>query len=41
MTWLDMAGKAMAGITPELRKGAEEIRDKMDEMMRAAANGEL
>jgi uncharacterized protein (DUF302 family) len=40
VTWLDMAGKAM-GITPELRKGAEEIRVKMDEMMRAAANGEL
>ncbi len=40
VTWLDMAGKAM-GITPELREGARQIRAKMDEMMRAAANGEL
>jgi uncharacterized protein (DUF302 family) len=40
VTWLEMAGKTM-GITPELRKGAEDIRVKMDDMMRAAANGEL
>ncbi len=40
MTWLDYAGKTM-GITPELRKSAQEIRVKMDDMMRAAANGEL
>jgi len=40
VTWLDMAGKQM-GITPELRKGAQDIRDKMDSVMRAGANGEL
>ena len=40
VTWLDMAGKQM-GITPELRKGALEIRDKMETVMRAGANGEL
>ena len=40
VTWLDMAGKQM-GITPELRKGAMEIRDKMEAVMRAGANGEL
>lgn len=40
VTWLDMAGKQM-GITPELRKGALEIRDKMEAVMRAGANGEL
>jgi uncharacterized protein (DUF302 family) len=39
-TWLDYAGKAM-GITPELRKASIEIRDKMDNMMRAAANGDI
>ena len=40
VTWLDMAGKQM-GITPELRKGAQDIREKMDSVMRAGANGEL
>lgn len=40
VTWLDMAGKQM-GLTPELRKGAVEIRQKMDDVMRAGANGEL
>lgn len=40
VTWLDYAGKAM-GITPELRQSAEEIRVKMDDMMRSAANGDL
>ncbi len=40
VTWLDMAGKNM-GITPELRKGAMEVRSKMDNVMRAAANGDL
>ncbi|MGK2952919.1 MAG: DUF302 domain-containing protein [Thiobacillus sp.] len=40
ITWLDHAGK-QAGITPELRRGAMEIRDKMEAVMRAAANGEL
>jgi uncharacterized protein (DUF302 family) len=39
-TWLDYAGKAM-GITPELRQAAIDIRDKMDNMMRAAANGDI
>ncbi len=29
------------GITPELAKGALDIRDKMDQIMRAGANGEL
>jgi uncharacterized protein (DUF302 family) len=40
MTWLEMAGKHM-GITPELRQGAQEIREKMDSVMRAGANGDL
>ena len=40
VTWLDYAGKTM-GITPELRQSAKEIRNKMDDMMRAAANGDL
>ncbi len=40
VTWLDYAGKSM-GITPELRKASIEIRDKMDNMMRAAANGDI
>jgi len=40
ITWLDLAGK-QAGITPELRRGAKEIREKMDTVMRAGANGEL
>ena len=40
VTWLDMAGKQM-GITPELRKGAMTIRDKLDSVMRAGANGDL
>ncbi|HMM47612.1 MAG TPA: DUF302 domain-containing protein [Thiobacillaceae bacterium] len=38
--WLDLAGKHL-GITPELRKGAMEIREKLDDVMRAGANGEL
>jgi uncharacterized protein (DUF302 family) len=40
VTWLDYAGKTM-GITPELRQAAFDIRNKMDEMMRAAANGDI
>jgi uncharacterized protein (DUF302 family) len=40
ITWLDLAGK-QTGLTPELRQGAIEIRNKMEEMMRAGANGEL
>lgn len=40
VTWLDLSGKQM-GITPELRQGAMAIRDKLDSVMRAGANGEL
>ena len=40
VTWLDYAGTSM-GITPELRDAAKGIRVKMDDMMRAAANGDL
>lgn len=40
LIWLDQAGK-QAGITPELRKGAMEIREKLDDVMRAGANGDL
>lgn len=40
ITWLDLAGKQM-GITPELRAGAQAIRHKLDDVMRAGANGEL
>ena len=40
VTWLDLAGK-QAGITPELRSGAQAIRDKMEDVMRAAAAGDL
>ncbi|MGA7179227.1 MAG: DUF302 domain-containing protein [Thiobacillaceae bacterium] len=40
VTWLDYAGTSM-GITPELRDAAKDIRAKMDDMMRAAANGDL
>lgn len=40
VTWLDYAGKSM-GLTPELRQAALDIHAKMDEMMRAAANGDL
>jgi uncharacterized protein (DUF302 family) len=39
-TWLDLAGKSM-GMTPELRQGVTSIREKMDNMMRAAANGDI
>ena len=39
-TWLDYAGKSL-GITPELRQGIIDIRAKMDNMMRAAANGDI
>lgn len=44
VTWLDMAGQQAGqqmGLTPELRQGAIDIREKMDSIMRAAANGEL
>jgi uncharacterized protein (DUF302 family) len=40
VTWLDIAGKHM-GLTPELRQGAIDIREKMDKVMRAGANGDL
>ncbi len=40
ITWLDLAGK-QAGMTPELRLGVQAIRDKMEDVMRAGANGEL
>ncbi|MDP2266423.1 MAG: DUF302 domain-containing protein [Thiobacillus sp.] len=40
VTWLDMAGKNV-GIPPVLRKGAIAVREKMENVMRAAANGEL
>jgi uncharacterized protein (DUF302 family) len=40
VTWIDQAGK-QAGITPELRNGAKKIREKLDSVMRAGANGEL
>ena len=40
MTWLDLAGKQI-GMTPELRRGVLEIREKMDDVMRSGASGEL
>jgi uncharacterized protein (DUF302 family) len=40
ITWLNLAGKQL-GMTPELRSGFNAIREKMDEIMRAGANGEL
>lgn len=40
MTLLDLAGK-QTGITPELRKGAQDIREKIDQVMRAGAGGEI
>lgn len=40
ITWLDFAGKQM-GLTPELRAGAKAIRDQIDDVMRAGANGDL
>jgi uncharacterized protein (DUF302 family) len=40
VTWLDYAGKSM-GISDKLREEGKIIREKMDDMMRAAANGDL
>ncbi len=40
ITWLNLAGKRL-GMTPELRSGFLSIREKMDSVMRAGANGEL
>ena len=38
--WLDSINGSM-GVTPQLAKMAADIRDKMDNVMRAGANGEL
>ena len=40
LAWLDSVGGKM-GIDAEVAKHAKDIRAKMDEIMRAAANGEL
>ena len=40
MAWLDTINGSM-GVTPELAKMAMDIRDKMDNVMRAGANGDL
>jgi uncharacterized protein (DUF302 family) len=40
VTWLDEAGSAM-NLTPELRQMAADVKNKMDNIMRAGANGEL
>ena len=40
MAWLDTINGSM-GITPELAKMAVEMRNKMDNVMRAGANGDL
>ncbi|MBT9568907.1 MAG: DUF302 domain-containing protein [Thiobacillus sp.] len=40
VTGLDLAGTSM-DITPELRKGAKSVRDKINSVMQAAAQGEL
>lgn len=40
MAWLDSINGSM-GITPEIAKMAKDIRDKMDNVMRAGANGDL
>ena len=40
VTSLDLAGK-QTGVTPELREGARKIREKLDSVMRAGANGDL
>lgn len=39
-TWLDLAGKNF-GISLELRKGALAVREKMENVMRATANGDF
>ncbi|MCO5761333.1 MAG: DUF302 domain-containing protein, partial [Chromatiaceae bacterium] len=33
--------ESQLGITPELARGAKDIRDKMENIMRAGANGEI
>lgn len=40
VTWLDMAGPHK-NIPPELRNGVIAVREKMENVMRAAVNGEL
>jgi uncharacterized protein (DUF302 family) len=40
VTGIDLAGKQL-NMTPELREGALAIRDKLDSVMRAGANGDL
>jgi uncharacterized protein (DUF302 family) len=40
VTGINMAGEQL-NITPELRKGALAIHDKIESVMRAGANGEL
>lgn len=40
MAWLDSINGSM-GISPEIAKMALDIRDKMDNVMRAGANGDL
>jgi uncharacterized protein (DUF302 family) len=40
ITWLEFAGK-QAGMAPDLRRGVLEIREKMESVMRAGAQGEL
>jgi Domain of unknown function DUF302 len=40
LAWLDSVNGTM-GITPELSKMALDIRDRMDDIMRAGANGDL
>lgn len=40
MAWLDSINGSM-GITPEIAGMAKDIRDKMDNVMRAGANGDL
>ncbi|MBI1285162.1 MAG: DUF302 domain-containing protein [Thiobacillus sp.] len=40
MDWVAGYSQQM-GITPELSKGAMELRDKMENIMRAGANGEI
>jgi uncharacterized protein (DUF302 family) len=40
ITWLELAGKEI-GMTPELRSGVLEIRQKMEDVMRASASGDL
>lgn len=40
MSWLDSINGSM-GVTPELATMAKDIRDKIDNVMRAGANGDL